>query len=197
MIGADPLPLALGATWTYHATVSQYDPDAGRDVKRELDWTTSVVEAHSIHDVVSFKLKGWPTDLIGVPTGIAAPAASEKTILRAGDTFLWSQTPEGSVDGAQGWFTWPLVDGQEICPDPQVVYCWTVATTDFGYRLTYRTGPDEEIYLIQPGTGVAEYSYIHHGTTLEVHATLTAYTSGSPGKMSPSAAAPAPAAAEQ
>jgi hypothetical protein len=83
------------------------------------------------------------------------------------------------------------MDGQQICPDPQVVYCWQVATTDLGYLLTYRTGPDEESYLIQPGTGVTEYRYIHHGTTLEVHATLTGYTEGRAGAMSPATAAPA------
>jgi len=192
MIGADPLPLALGATWTYKATVSQFDPDAGKDVKRELDWTTSVVEAHPIHSIVSFKVKGWPSDLVVIPAGGSAGSTmAEKTILRSGDTFLWSKQPDGSADGARGWFTWPLHDGQQICPDPQVAYCWTVATTEDGYLLTYRTGPDEETYLIQPGVGVAEYSYIHHGTTLEVHAHLVDYKEGRHGAMSPAATPPA------
>jgi hypothetical protein len=200
MIGADPLPLALGATWTYHAVVSQYDPDTSTDTKRELEWTTSVVEAHPIQTVTSFRVKGWPTDLVepatgGTAAGATGPAPTERTILRAGDTFLWSQDPNGSVDGAEGWFTWPLTDGQQICPDPSVVYCWTVQTGEDGYRLTYRTGPDEETYLIQPGTGVAEYTYVHHGTTLEVHATLVSYKEGKKGAMSTPAAAPATAGA--
>jgi hypothetical protein len=192
LIGADPLPLALGASWQYKATVSQFDPEVGKDVEKELDWTTTVVEAHPIQDVTSFKLKGWPTDLVGGFQGAAAPTATEKTILRQGDTFLWSGDPGGTVDGAMGWFTWPLMDGQQICPDPELVYCWTVETTDDGYRLTYRTGPDEETYLLQPGTGVAEYSYVHHGTTLEVHARLVDYKEGKKGAMSPPPGATTP-----
>jgi hypothetical protein len=187
LIGADPLPLALGATWTYNATVSRFDPEAdggkGADVKKQLTWVTTVVEAHPIQNVVSFKIKGWPRDLVGDFQGAAVPVATERTMLRQGDTFMWSATPEGSADGAKGWFTWPLMDGQELCQDPQVSYCWQVATSDLGYLLTYHTGPDEESYLIQPGTGVSEYHYIHHGTTLEVHATLTEYKEGKAGAM--------------
>ena len=189
MIGADPLPLALGASWQYTATISQFDAVKKTDVTRTLDWTTQVVEARPISNVVSFKVKGWPSDLVGFEG--AGPSATEKTIIRAGDNFLWATSPDGGVEGAQGWFSWPLQDGQKICPDPQVVYCWLVETGDDGYKLTYRTGPDEEIYLIQPGTGVAEYTYIHHGTTLEVHAKLVDYKEGQKGALSTPTAAPA------
>jgi hypothetical protein len=186
MIGADPLPLALGASWSYKATVSQFDPDTKQDVKKEYDWTTTVVGAHPILDVTSFTLKGWPRDLVnGAPsTTGGAPTPGEKTILRQGDTFLWAKEPD-TVEGAKQWFTWPLMDGQQVCPESEVTYCWVVATTEDGYLLTYRTGPDEESYLLQPGTGVAEYTYLHHGTTLEVHARLTEYKEGKKGAMSP------------
>jgi hypothetical protein len=185
MIGADPLPLALGASWEYRATVTQFDPETQKDVKTELAWTTSVVGAHPIHDVVSFKLKGWPSDLVAAQGG--APAATEKSILRARDAFLWANKTDGGVDGAMGWFTWPLMDGQRICPDPQVTYCWTVALGEDGYRLTYRTGPDEESYLIMPGTGVAEYRYTNAGIARTVVAKLVDYKAGKKGAMSPSA----------
>jgi hypothetical protein len=182
MIAADPLPLALGASWSYKATVSQFDPDTKQDVKKEMAWTTTVTEAHPIQDVTAFRVKGWPSDL--VKGFAAAPVPGEKTILRQGDTFLWSSGGD-TVDGAMGWFTWPLMDGQQICPDPRVTYCWTVQTTEDGYLLTYRTGPDVESYLLQPGTGIAEYTYVHSGTTLEVHAKLTEYKEGKKGEMSP------------
>ena len=191
MIGADPLPLALGASWSYKATVSQFDPDTKQDVKKEYEWTTSVIAAHPIQDVTSFTLKGWPSDLVNGFEGTAAPTPGEKTILRQGDTFLWADKPD-TVEGAMGWFTWPLMDGQQICPDPRVTYCWIVATTEDGYRLTYRTGPDEESYLLQPGTGIAEYTYQHHGTTLEVHAKLNDYHEGKKGAMSPEGAPTTP-----
>jgi hypothetical protein len=185
LIGADPLPLALGASWEYRATVTQFDPETKKDVKTELSWTTSVVEAHPIQDVVSFKLKGWPSDLVGVQVG--APPATEKTILRSGDNFLWASKADGGVEGAMGWFTWPLMDGQRICPDPQVTYCWTVVLTDDGYRLTYRTGPDEESYLIMPGTGVAEYRYSNSSNARTVVARLVEYKAGKKGAMSTAA----------
>jgi hypothetical protein len=185
LIGADPLPLALGASWEYRATVTTFDPETKKDVKTELSWTTSVVGAHPIEDVVKFTLKGWPTDLVNAQVG--APAATEKTILRAGDDFLWAAKGEAGVEGAQGWFTWPLMDGQRICPDPQVTYCWTVTLTDDGYLLTYRTGPDEESYLIMPGTGVAEYRWTNSATARTVVAKLTDYKAGKKGALSPAA----------
>jgi hypothetical protein len=182
MIAADPLPLALGASWEYRATLTRYDPDTKQDVKTELSWTTSVVEARPIQDVVSFKLKGWPTDLVGAQAG--APPATEKSILRAGDAFLWASKLDAGVEGAQGWFTWPLMDGQRICPDPQVSYCWSVTQTVDGYLLTYRTGPDEESYLIMPGTGVAEYRYTNSATARSVVAKLVDYKAGKKGALS-------------
>jgi hypothetical protein len=184
MITADPLPLAPGAVWKYRATVRQFDPEKKEDVTQSTEWTTEVVDAKPIESVVAYRIKGWPSDLVGFEG--AAPVATEKTLIRSGDSFMWATTPEGTVDGAEGWFTWPLLDGQQVCPNPEVVYCWNVTTTEDGYRLTYRTGPDEESYLIQPGTGVAEYTYQHHGTTLEVKASLVEYKEGK--KLAPTAA---------
>jgi hypothetical protein len=188
MLAADPLPLAPGAAWRYRATVKQYDPEKKEDVTRSTEWTTSVIDAKPIESVVAYRIKGWPTDLVGFEAG-TSPVATEKVLIRSGDSFMWATTPEGTVDGAEGWFTWPLLDGQQVCPNPELVYCWTVATTEDGYRLTYRTGPDEESYLIQPGTGVAEYTYLHHGTTLEVRASLVEYKEGT--KLATTAPPPA------
>ena len=112
-----------------------------------------------------------------------SPVASERVLLRAGDAFLWSRTRDAdTVEGAEGWFTEPLMSGQRICPDPQISYCWDVVQEpkEKTWRLSFRTGPDEETYRIKRGTGVVHYHYAHHGTTNEVTAELVEFTPGAP-----------------
>jgi hypothetical protein len=111
MITADPLPLAKGATWTYNVTVKRFDVDADKEVTRTLEWITEVVDAKKAGGVTAYRIKGWPTDLAEFDQ---APVATEKTILRSGNNFLFGATAEPTLDGAEGWFSWPMIDGQKI-----------------------------------------------------------------------------------
>ena len=123
-------------------------------------------------------MKGWPADLADMPDN-QVPVATERTILRSGNNFLFGATPEPTLDGAEGWFSWPVIDGQKICPSAENVYCWQVAAVETGYTLSYYTGPDEQTFEIEPGTGIARFHYAHHGTTNEVEAKLVSYAKGS------------------
>jgi hypothetical protein len=175
MIAADPLPLAKGAKWSYKVSVTKYDSDKNIDVTKELDWSSEVVDAKEANGVTAYTVKGWPTDLIEYDQ---TPTATERTILRSGNSFLWAEKAEPSLDDTEGWFTWPLIDGQRICPEAQSGYCWQVAANDTGYALTYFTGPDEVTYDLQPGTGVSRFRYSHHGTTNTVEAKLVSFKKG-------------------
>jgi hypothetical protein len=179
MIAADPLPLAKGARWTYNVTVKRYDADADKETTRKLSWTTEVLDSKESNGVTAFRVKGWPTDLTDLELAATAPAATEKTLLRAGNNFLFGATAgEPSLDGAEGWFTWPVIDGQKICPRAEMVYCWQVSAVDTGYALSFFTGPDEQTFELEPGTGISRFHYAHHGTTNEVEARLVEYTKG-------------------
>src|SRR4051812_6809616 len=117
MITADPLPLAPGAKWTYQVTVKRFDSDADKEVTKSLTWTTEVIDAKESAGVIAYHVKGWPTDLAEFSSGdntAASPVATEKTILRSGNSFLFGASPEPTLDGAQGWFSWPVLDGQKI-----------------------------------------------------------------------------------
>ena len=178
MIAADPLPLAVGAKWTYAVTVKRYDPQAGKETSKQLSWTTEVLDAKEANGVTAYRVKGWPTDL--ADTEAATPSPTEKTILRSGNNFMFGASPEPTIDGAEGWFSWPVIDGQKICPSAEMVYCWTVSAVETGYALQFYTGPDEQTFELEPGTGIARFHYAHHGTTNEVEARLTNYTKGRP-----------------
>jgi hypothetical protein len=178
MIAADPLPLARGAKWTYDVTVKRFDPDTNKETTKQLSWTTEVLDAKENNGVVAYRVKGWPGDLALTEVGDAAPTPSERTLLRSGNNFLFAAGPEPTLDGAEGWFSWPVIDGQKICPDAGVVYCWQVAAVETGYALTFYTGPDEQTFELEPGTGVARFHYAHHGTTNEITAKLVKYTKG-------------------
>lgn len=177
MIAADPLPLAKGARWTYQVSIKKYDPEADKDVTSQLTWTTEVLDATEANGVTSFRIKGWPSDLADLE---GAPVATERTLLRSGNSFMWAASNDSGLDGAEGWFSWPLLDGQKICPSREMVYCWHVAGVETGYELTFTTGPDEQSYQLQPGTGVARYVYSHHGTTNKIEAKLVEYQKGTP-----------------
>ncbi|HTL37463.1 MAG TPA: hypothetical protein VL326_30220 [Kofleriaceae bacterium] len=176
MITADPLPLAKGAKWKYAVTVKKFDPDTNKETTKTLDWTTEVIDAREANGVVAYRVKGWPTDLADFDS--PQPAATERTLLRSGNSFLFGASPEPVVDGAEGWFTWPVMDGQKICPSAEMTYCWQVSAVETGYALSFFTGPDEQTFELEPGTGVARFHYAHHGTTNEVDAKLTSYTKG-------------------
>ncbi|MBX3155272.1 MAG: hypothetical protein KF773_04675 [Deltaproteobacteria bacterium] len=178
MIAMDPLPLAKGSKWTYTVTVKRFDPDADKETTRSLSWTTEVLDAKESNGVTAFRVRGWPTDLadIDATTGSATPPATEKTILRHGNSFLFGASAEPSLDGAEGWFSWPVIDGQKICPSAEMVYCWQVTALETGYKLSFYTGPDEQTFELAPGTGVARFHYAHHGTTNEVEAKLVTYS---------------------
>lgn len=176
MIAADPLPLAKGAKWTYNVTVKRFDVDADKEITKTMEWVTEVIDAKDGNGITAFRIKGWPTDLADFDQ---APVATEKTILRHGNTFLFGATAEPTLDGAEGWFSWPVIDGQKICPSAEIVYCWEVAAIETGYALSFRTGPDEQTFELEPGTGIARFHYAHHGTTNEVEAKLVSYAKGS------------------
>ena len=83
---------------------------------------------------------------------VAAPVESEKTHLGRGNSFLVGATAEPTLDGAEGWFSWPVIDGQKICPSAEMVYCWQVSAVETGYALSFYTGPDEQTFELEPGT---------------------------------------------
>ena len=178
MIAADPLPLAKGAKWTYNVTVKRFDAEADKETTKTLTWTTEVIDEKSGNGVTAFRVRGWPTDLAALESTDATPAASERTILRNGNNFLFGASPEPILDGAEGWFSWPVIDGQKICPSAEMVYCWQVTSVENGYKLSFYTGPDEQSFELQPNTGVARFHYAHHGTTNEVEARLVSYSPG-------------------
>jgi hypothetical protein len=175
MIAADPLPLAKGARWTYNVTVKRFDADNEKETTRTLPWVTEVVDAKERNGVTAYRVKGWPADLADFDQ---APVATERTILRSGNSFLFGATAEPVIDGAEGWFSWPVIDGQKICPSKATVYCWQVTAVEAGYALSFFTGPDEQTFELEPGTGVARFHYAHHGTTNEVEAKLVSYDKG-------------------
>ena len=178
MIAADPLPLAKGSKWTYTVSVKRFDPATEKVNATTMPWTTEVLDASERNGVTAYRVRGWPSDLMDFDA--ATPAPTERTILRHGNSFLFGQTPEPVLDGAEGWFSWPVIDGQKICPSAEMVYCWQVIAIETGYKLTFLTGPDEQAFDIEPGTGIARFHYAHHGTTNEVEAKLTKFTAGKP-----------------
>ena len=177
MIAADPLPLAKGARWTYDVTVKRFDPDTNKETTKTLSWTTEVLDARESNGVTAYRVKGWPADLASLEDG-STPSATEITLLRHGNDFLFAKNNDASLDGATGWFSWPMMDGQKFCPKSETVYCWQAAATDGGYKLTFYTGPDEQTFELEPNTGVSTFHYAHHGTTNEVEAKLSKFEPG-------------------
>jgi hypothetical protein len=177
---AQIIPLAKGATWTYRATITHYDETQFKETSTTIDWTTTVVDVIPGDGVTAYVVKGWPTDLIG--SNGAKPVPTEKVLLKSDDGFLWGKDKSASVEHAEGWFATPLQDGQKVCPDPSLTYCWEVVEKDSGYQLDYHAGPEEESYMVQPGKGVTRYEYQQTGTTDQVVAVLTDF---SPGKDEP------------
>ena len=174
MITADPLPLARGAKWTYTVNVKQFNTDTNRTETRTLPWTIEVVDVKEANGVIAYRVRGWPEDLM--ETGATgAPAATERTILRKDNAFLFGEGTEPTIDGAIAWFSWPVIDGQKICPS-RIAYCWFVSAIETGYRLEFQTGPDAQIFELEPGTGISRYHYTHK--TSEVEAKLVSYTAG-------------------
>jgi hypothetical protein len=174
MVLADPLPLAKGSRWTYQVTVKRYDPELDKETTKTLSWITEVLDAKEANGVVAYRVRGWPTDLADLDQPV--PIATERTILRHGNSFMFGASAEPSLDGAEGWFSWPVIDGQKICPSAEIAYCWRVTALGTGYRLSFYTGPDEQSYELEPGTGVSRFHYAHHGTTNEVEAKLVSHT---------------------
>jgi hypothetical protein len=177
---AQIIPLAKGATWTYKATVTHYDDVLFKETSTTISWTTTVVDVIPGDGVTAYVIKGWPSDLIG-STG-EKPVPTEKVLLRSEDGFLWGKDKAANVEHAEGWFATPLQDGQKVCPDPSLTYCWEVAEKEKGYQLSYHAGPEEEAYTLEPGRGVTRYDYMQAGTTDQVVAVLTEFK---PGKDEP------------
>jgi hypothetical protein len=176
MIAADPLPLKKGAKWTYEVTVKRFDVDTDRETLQKMPWTIEVVEAREANGISAYRVKGWPSD----QSDFQAPAQAnvEKTLLRHGNSFLFGATPEPTLEGAAGWFSWPVIDGQKICPSAENVYCWQVSATDNGYALALYAGSDEQTFDLEPAVGVSRFHFKHHGPTNEVDAKLVSYTTG-------------------
>jgi hypothetical protein len=173
---AQIIPLAKGATWTYKATVTHFDETQAKETSTTFTWTTTVVDVIPGDGVTAYVMKGWPSDLVG-STG-NTPVPTEKVLLKSDDGFLWGKDKTASVEHAEGWFATPLQDGQKVCPDPSLTYCWEVAEKDNGYQLDYHAGPEEESYTLTPGKGVTRYDYLQAGTTDQVVAVLTDFTPG-------------------
>jgi hypothetical protein len=174
MITMDPLPLAKGSKWTYTVNVKRFDVDANKVSTKTIPWTTEVIDAKEGNGVTAFRVRGWPTDLNDYDGTGQIPAPTETTILRKDNSFLFGTTAEPTLDGATGWFDWPVVDGQKICPN-KVVYCWRVAAVETGYKLTFYMDSDEQSFELEPGTGVARFHYVHHKSTNEIEAKLVSY----------------------
>jgi hypothetical protein len=174
MITADPLPLSKGAKWTYTVSVKRFDADTNKVTTKTIPWVTEVIDAKEQNGVTAFRVRGWPTDLTDYDGTAAPPAPTEMTILRKDNSFLFGTSAEPTLDGATGWFSWPVIDGQKICPN-EIVYCWQVSAVETGYKLSFYTGPDEQSFELEPGTGVARFHYAHHGTTNEVEAKLVSF----------------------
>src|SRR4029077_11444568 len=104
-----------------------------------------------------------------------APVATEKTILRSGNNFLFGATAEPTLDGAEGSYGGPMIGGEKIYPSKEMVYCWQVTAVETGYELSFYTGPDEQTFELEPGTGISRFHYAHHGTTNEVEARLVLF----------------------
>ena len=184
MIMADPLPLAKGATWTYDVTVKHFDPDTDKETIQKMSWTTQVLDAREANGVTAYRIKGWPTDLAALDSAATA-APTETTVLRSGNSFMFGKTADPSLDGAIGWFSWPMIDGQKFCPKSETVYCWQVAAIDTGYKLTFYSGPDEQSFELEPNTGVSRFHYQQHNSTNEIDAKLVSFTKGSNGPANP------------
>lgn len=182
MIAADPLPLAKGSRWTYAVNLRRYEPEIDKVTTKTLSWVTEVLDEKEQNGVTAYRVRGWPSDLSEYDGHSAQPAATEVTILRRGNNFMFGATAEPSLDGATGWFSWPVIDGQKICPSAEMVYCWQVSAVETGYKLSFYTGPDEQSFELEPGTGVARFHYAHHGTTNEVDAKLVSYTKAAQGR---------------
>jgi len=179
MIAADPLPLAKGSKWTYTVSVKRYDTDTNANATKTLSWTTEVIDAKENNGVIAYRVRGWPTDLNEYDGSGAVPTPTETTILRKDNAFMFgasSANGEPTLDGATGWFSWPVIDGQKICPSAEMVYCWQVSAVETGYKLSFYAGSDEQSFELEPGTGVSRFHYTHHNTTQEVDAKLVSYT---------------------
>jgi hypothetical protein len=161
----DPLALAKGATFHYEVSI-----DTGGGVHR-FPWTMTVVDVIEGNGVTLYKISGWPEQLADVDVDPATPPAPKlRNLINAYDNFVWGDST-ANVAGTR-WFTWPLFDGQRICPDPNVRYCWTVSVERGLYRLTMVTNPDDETFELTPGVGLTRFAYHHHGTPLSVEAKL-------------------------
>ena len=178
MIAADPLPLAPGAKWTYDVTVKRFDTDTNKEITKTLTWTTEVLDAHEGNGVTAYRVRGWPSDLASIDDNPQTPTPTERTLLRSRNAILFGSTPEPTIDGATGWFRWPVIDGQRICPKTEDVYCWEVSSIADGFAFKYNTGPDEQTFELEPGTGVSRYHFMHHPPINDVDARLTSYTKG-------------------
>jgi len=155
----EPLPLEKGLVLVYEATIND---------KRER-WVTEVVDVYESGPITAYRVKGWPSDLVD-------GMATERTLVRSFDHYLWSEQKVASLDGAQRWFTWPLTPGQRICEEPDSRYCWEVAVEKGRYDLTYRTNPDDQTFELTPGIGLTRYIYHHHGSRLDIDAKLVERT---------------------
>ncbi len=170
------IPLAKGATWTYRATITHFDDVLFKETTTTISWTTTVADVIPGDGVTAYVMKGWPTDLIG--SNGAKPLPTEKVLLRSDDGYLWGKDKTATVEKAEGWFATPLQDGQKVCPEPSLTYCWEVAEKEKGYQLSYHAGPEEESYLLEPGRGVTRYDYMQAGTTDQIVVVLTDFQPG-------------------
>jgi hypothetical protein len=159
----DPLALTKGATFQYDVSI-----EVSRGPTTFL-WTMTVVDVVEANGVTLYKISGWPAQLAEIDVDrVFPPAPKIRNLINANDSFVWGD----SVASGTRWFTWPLVDGQRICPDPSVRYCWTVSVAHGRYLLRMATNPDDQTFELTPGVGLTRYEYHHHGTQMSVEANL-------------------------
>jgi hypothetical protein len=152
----ESLGLGDGAVWEFRGERTYYDSDRDRDVAEPLRWTTTIVDERVVDGGVSYKIRGWPGDVLDEP-----------------DRHSWLTVAGGVVyfgdraDPAAAWLRLPPKHGESICEE-QSSYCWSVEAAGAGFDVVLRTLPDITIYRVEPGRGVTRFEYQHHGSTEQI-----------------------------
>lgn len=169
------MPLERGARFGYRGTVRWYDSDAKTERVESVSWTMDVVDELSVNGATGWVIRGFLLDLVDLDPAARVPGRW-LIIRRENRYYLARESPElaASLAPEPGslFFELPLAHGQTLCPDSGSAYCWHVSAEGRSFELIYRTSPDHTRYVLTPGKGITEFSYSHHGTTLDVDLTL-------------------------
>ena len=176
MIAADPLPLAKGAKWTYEVTVKRFDPDTNKETTKTL----------VVDDRGRRRPRGQRRHRVS-RQGLARPISRLRSARPDGDrahpAALRQQLHVRHLARAHARRRRGLVHvardrRPEDLPERRDGLLLAGRGVETGYALSFYTGPDEQTFELEPGTGVSRFHYAHHGTTNEVDAKLKSYTKG-------------------